>query len=160
MCSLAGVVLGIWIASAWQPQLTSYLRQYSGYFFLLPLISFAAIFVLVMVAANILGWALKVAFQKASMGWLDRSMGAAVALIKGLVVTYLFIILLTFCIPAKSGVIAGSKLTPWIVSSYQSIVGAISSDFYQRWKKKFQVGKDTGKEKKAGGAIQEKRDGR
>ncbi len=145
LCSLLGVVVGIWLANSWQPELTLYLKKYTGQFFLLPLVSFAAIFIVVVTLANIAGWALKAAFQKASMGWVDRSMAVSIALLKGLVVTYLFIVLLIFCLPAKSSVIAGSKFTPWIVSSYQRVVGLLSPDFYGKWKKKFLGQEEAGK---------------
>jgi len=147
LCSLLGVVLGIWLANSWQPDLTFYLKRHTGEFFLLPLVSFAAIFVVVVILINIFGRILKAAFQKASMGWVDRSMGVFVALLKGLVVTYLFIVLLTFSLPAKGSVIAGSKLTPWIVSSYQKMVGFLSPELYGRWKKRFLGQEEAGKEK-------------
>ena len=135
--SLAGVVLGIWLANLYQPEMTGFLKAYlpSGKY--LPLISFAFIFCLILVACNLLGWAMKSTLQKFFFGWVDRMFGAGFAILKGVIIAYLVIVLLTFFVPSKMPLIAESKLAPLIISSYQSIAGAISPGSYQNLKKKF-----------------------
>ena len=56
---------------------------------------------------------------------------------------YIAIIILTFYVPSKAPLITESLLAPWIIRSYQSIVGLVSPDHYNNWKKKI-LGK-TGK---------------
>jgi uncharacterized membrane protein required for colicin V production len=102
----------------------------------LPLVSFGVIFLFVMVICNILGWVLKFLFWKVLPGWSGRIIGAGLAAIKGLILIYLVIILLFFFLPAKTPLIATSKLAPSIISSYQAMVGLISPGFYGKWKKK------------------------
>jgi hypothetical protein len=75
--------------------------------------------------------------KKIFFGWADRSLGAGLAILKGIIITYLAIVLLTFFLPSKAPLIADSKLSPMIVSSYQFIVGMISPGAYDRWKRKF-----------------------
>ncbi|MFZ0447850.1 MAG: CvpA family protein [Desulfatiglandaceae bacterium] len=133
--SLTGVVLGIWLANRLQPQMTLILRSYMPSAHFLPLVSFAAIFFLVLVACNLGGWALKTIVKKAFLGWADRALGAGLAVLKGVVLTYLVIVLLTFFVPAKTPLIARSRLAPFIISSYQSMAGFISEGAYARWKK-------------------------
>jgi membrane protein required for colicin V production len=135
--SVAGVVLGVWLANHYQPQMTNYLKAYlpSGNF--LPMISFAVIFISVLVLCNLLGWSLKVIMKKAFFGWADRTLGAGLAIIKGVIITYLVIVLLTFFVPSKTPLIAQSRLAPLVITSYQSMISLISPSFYQRWKKKF-----------------------
>jgi membrane protein required for colicin V production len=135
--SLAGVILGVWLANHYQPEMTSYLKAYlpSGNF--LPMISFAVIFVIVLVLCNLLGWTLKVIMKKAFFGWADRSLGAGLAISKGVIIIYLVIVLLTFFVPSKTPIIAQSRLAPLVISSYQSMIGLMSPSFYQKWKKKF-----------------------
>jgi hypothetical protein len=53
------------------------------------------------------------------------------------VVTYLVIVILTFFLPSGTPLIARSKVAPWIVISYQSMVGLVSKDHYEQWKKRF-----------------------
>jgi len=135
--SLAGVILGVVLANHYQPQMTNYLKTYlpSGSF--LPMISFAVIFVSVLIACNLLGWSLKVIMKKAFFGWADRTLGACLAISKGIILTYLVIVLLTFFVPSKTPLIAQSRLAPMVITSYQSMISLISPAFYQRWKKKF-----------------------
>jgi membrane protein required for colicin V production len=135
--SLAGVILGIWFANLYQPQMSIYLKTYLPSVESLPLISFAVIFALVFAACSAAGWGLHILFKKIFFGWADRTLGAGLAVLKGIIITYLVIVLLTFFLPSKAPLIADSKLSPMIVSSYQFIVGMISPGAYERWKRKF-----------------------
>jgi hypothetical protein len=44
--------------------------------------------------------------------------------------------MLFFFLPSKTPLIATSKLAPSIITSYQAMVGLISPDFYEKWKRK------------------------
>ena len=149
--SLAGVILGIWLANVYQPQMTEYLKTYLPSAKFLPIISFAVIFAIVLVLCNVAGWALKMLLKKVLLGWADRTLGAGFAVLKGIIITYLVIVLLTFFVPSKAPLIARSILAPLIVSSYQSMVSIISPGSYQKWKRKF-----LGHAKKIGAVVPEK----
>lgn len=138
--SLAGVIVGIILANHSQPRMTRYLEPYLPSLDILPLISFGAILLLVILIFNILGWVLKFMFWKVLKGWSGRFIGAGLATIKGVILIYLVIILLFFFLPAKTPLIATSKLAPSIITSYQAMAGLISPDFYEKWKKKI-IGK-------------------
>ena len=142
ICSIAGIILGIWLASAYQPQVTDYLKQHLPYlrstkFFILQLASFALVFAIVVMACNFAGWGLQTLLKKASLGWTDRFLGAFLAVLKGIIITYLIIVLLTFFLPSKTPLIAKSRVAPFIITSYKSIVKVVSPSSYQRWAKKF-----------------------
>ncbi len=151
--SLAGVILGIWLAIKLQPQFTLFLKSHlsSGRF--MPLISFAVIFFVVLVGCNLAGWGLKTLVNKAFLGWADKGLGAALAVLKGIILTYLVIVLLTFFLPTKTPLIAKSRLAPVIVSSYQSLAGFVSARRSHRWKKKW-LGQSGRTEKSAAGKSQ------
>ena len=152
--SLAGIVFGIWIAAVHHPQLTEYLKQYVPAGKILPLISFALLFAVVVVFCNLAGWGLKTIMKKLLFGWADRGLGAGLAILKGILVAYLVIVLLTFYVPSKSPLIAESKLAPLIIRSYHSIIGLTSPASYQNWKRKF-LG-ETDEKAKMDGAVQRK----
>lgn len=135
--SLAGIVGGIWFANSFQPILTAKLRHSMPGIPFLSLLSFIALLVGVIVVANIIGSILKSLVQKGSMGMVDRLLGAGLATAKGLIVTYLGIVLLTFFLPAKTPLIAKSTLAPIIVSSYQNMISLVSPNFYKKWKERF-----------------------
>lgn len=135
--SLAGVVLGIWLANLYQPDMTAYLKDRLPSIQFLPLVSFALIFLVVFIASCLTGWALHMIFKKLFFGWADRSLGAGLAVLKGIIITYLVIVMLTFFLPSKAPLIAQSRISPLIVSSYQFIVGIVSPGAHERWRQKF-----------------------
>jgi membrane protein required for colicin V production len=134
IASLAGVILGIFLAARFQPQVTEYLKSYLPTTSFLSLISFAIIFAGVLILSSLLGHLLKLLFQKVLLGWIDRTLGLCLAMVKGIIITYLVIVLLTFFLPSKTPLLAESKLMPWIIVSYQSLTSMISPDHYRRWK--------------------------
>jgi membrane protein required for colicin V production len=148
ICSLIGVILGICLGNIFQPRVADLLRPSlpsTGY---LPLISFAVIFAVILILCNLIGWAINLSSKKVFLGWLDRTLGAFLAIIKGVIVTYLVIVMLTFFIPTQTPLIGGSKLAPWIIRSYQSMISIISPDHYKNWKKRI-----VGEQKKTGEIV-------
>ena len=134
--SLAGVILGIWLGNLYQPWMTGILNRYLPFPQYLPLLSFIILFIAVLVICNLLGWSLKLLFKKALMGWLDRCLGAVLAVLKGIILSSLAILMLTFYLPEKTPFITNSTLAPWIIKPYQYITGIISPDHYKNWKNK------------------------
>ncbi|MFC1884404.1 CvpA family protein [Thermodesulfobacteriota bacterium] len=136
--SIAGVIFGFLFANIYHPGMAEYIRSYLPNLSYLSraLISFAAIFAIVLIICNIGGWALKIFFKKTLFGWADRTLGVGLAFLKGIIVTYIAIVLITILIPSKSPLIAKSTLSPFIISSYQAMVSVISPGSYERWKKK------------------------
>ncbi|MBW2144663.1 MAG: CvpA family protein [Deltaproteobacteria bacterium] len=139
IASLAGVILGILLGLRLHPLMTGVLRPYLPSIdnFFLQLISFAIIFAVVLILCNLTGLGLKIILKKTSLGWTDKGLGAGLAVLKGIIITYIAIVILTFFVPSTAPLVARSKLAPWIISSYQSIVSLISPEFYQSWKRRF-----------------------
>ncbi len=150
--SLAGVILGILLANDYQPQMTEYLKAYLPSVKHLPLISFGVIFVIVVILGNIAGWGMKMIMKRLLFSWADKTLGACLAFLKCVVITYIIIVLLTFFIPSKTPLIAQSRLAPLIIVSYQSMASLISPNLYQKWKSKF-----LGQKNKTGNTASEKR---
>lgn len=135
--SLAGIVLGIWAACVYHPNMSALLTRFLPAWKYLPLLSVALVIVIVLVLCNVLAWLLHMFIKKVFLGWADRTLGAGLAILKGVVIIYFGIVLMTFFVPSKASFIADSKLVPMIVHSYQSMVGFISPEAYDNLKKKF-----------------------
>ena len=140
--ALAGIVLGIWLGILFQPQVTRLLQSYLPNVQYLPLISTAILFIAIFISCNIMGLIIKFLFKKAFLGGLDRVLGALLAVTKGVFIIYILLIILTFFLPPRTPIIAGSRLAPWIIKSYQSVVGLISPDYYSNLKRKISKEKD------------------
>lgn len=141
IASLAGVVLGILLGSRFQPQATALLKAHLPDFHYLPVVGFVLIFALVLIVCNLAGFTLSRLFKKALLGWVDRGLGVGLALVKGVILIYLIIVLLTFFLPAKAPLVAESRLAPWIIASYQSMIRLIPPEQYEAWKNRI-FGKD------------------
>lgn len=137
MASLAGVVLGIFLGIKLQPRVAEALATSLPSVPFLPVLSFGVVFIAVLVSCNLLGWGLGRLFKKVFLGWLDRGLGVCLALTKGVIITYLAIVLLTFFLPSGTPLIAKSKLAPVVIVSYQSMTRFVSPQLYETWKKKF-----------------------
>ena len=103
----------------------------------LPLVAFALIFLLVLVLGNLLGWLFKKLFQKLFLGWVDRMLGACLALLKGILLSYLFIVVVTFLAPRDSALVTQSRLAPMVVSAYRTLVGLIPKGSHEKLKRSF-----------------------
>jgi membrane protein required for colicin V production len=95
----------------------------------------ALIFLIVLVLGNLLGWFFKRLFQKLFLGWVDRTLGACLALVKGIVLSYLLIAMVTFMAPQNSSLVTHSRLSPVVVSAYQTMVGLIPEGSHEKLKK-------------------------
>jgi membrane protein required for colicin V production len=136
ICSLAGVILGVCLGNLLQPWVTGLLRPSLPSTEYLPLISFALIFAVILILFNLIGWIIGLSTKNVFLGWLDRTLGVFLAIVKGIIITYLVIVILTFYIFPNEPLIAKSKLAPWVIRSYQTMISIISPDHYQNLKKK------------------------
>ena len=138
--SLVGIVLGVILGNVYQPELSKVLYNWFPDNKYIPLISLALIFTLIFIVCALAGWALRMLFKKASLGWFERLMGGVFAAAKIGFLSYVAIILLTFYVTATAPLISESVLAPWIIKSYQSVSGLVSPDHYENWKNKI-IGK-------------------
>jgi len=135
--SLAGIILGIWAACVHHPQVTAFLAHFFPDWKYLSLLSVVVLLVAVLGLCNVTAWLLHKFLTKVFLGWADRSLGAGLAVLKGVVIIYFAIVVTTFFVPSSASVLAESTLAPVIVRSYQAMTGAFSPGAYADLKKKF-----------------------
>ena len=146
--SLAGIIFGFLVGNHYYPQMSVFLKPYIPLEKSLPLVSFIVLFFLVFICFSLLGILLHHLFKRLFIGWFDRGLGTFFALIKGVIVCYLLIVLLTFFVPSSSPLIAKSKSAHLVIVSYQAMAKLMSPDLYKTWKK--QITKES---KKVGKAV-------
>jgi membrane protein required for colicin V production len=135
--SLAGIVLGIWAACVYHPQMTAVLSRFLPPWEYLPLVGMALVMIAVLVLFNVAAWLLHKFIKKVFLGWADRTLGAGLAVLKGIVMVHFAILVVTFFVPPASSFIADSRLAPVVVRSYQAMIGVISPETYEKMKKTF-----------------------
>jgi len=136
IASLAGIIFGLLIGNHYHPQMADYLKAYIPLQKALPLIGFFTLFIAVIIAFHLFGLLLNRLFKRLLIGWFDRTLGICFAMIKGIIISYLLIVLLTFFVPSTSPLIASSKSARLVIITYQSMARLISPDIYQEWKLK------------------------
>jgi len=135
--SIGGLILGILAGSTYYNIIAGYIVSYVDIPWrdALSFICFALIFIVVMTACVLIGRGLQWFAKAVLFGWVDRGLGAILALVKAVLICYLIILMITFFLPAQQPIIVKSKLAPAMISLYQA--GGIPSDTYEKWKHKF-----------------------
>jgi membrane protein required for colicin V production len=141
VASLAGVILGFWFAIQYMTPLTAYLKPHFPNISILPIMSFVLIFLTLLVACNLVGWGLRVLFKKTALGWIDRILGGGLAVLKGVLIAYFAIVVLTIYLPAGTPFVSQSRLSPMVITSFQKIKDAVMPTLAREWEKRFK-GKD------------------
>jgi len=134
--SLAGIIFGFLIGNHYHHPMADLLRAHIPFEKFLPLISFIILFIVVVIVFNLFGLLLHHLFKRLFIGWFDRGLGICFALIKGIIICYLLIVLLTFFMPSKNPLIAKSKTAPLVKLSFESMRRLISPDLYRTWKRR------------------------
>jgi len=148
--SLAGIIFGILIGNHCYPQMANLLKAYIPLEKSLPLISFCILFILVVIFFNLSGILLHHLFKKLLIAWLDRVLGFGLALIKGIIISYLLILLLAIYVPTTNPLLTESKAAPLVKEGFESMRSLISPDLYKDWKNR--IFKES---KKVGNVISE-----
>jgi membrane protein required for colicin V production len=114
--SLAGVVLGLLVASWNFQRLMPWLTQAIHNPAIAEAIAFLAIALAVMVAAGLVGRLLHKTAETIGLGWLDRLVGAAFGLAKGCVVVTLGVMALAAFSP-RNGWLDHSRIAPYFLAA-------------------------------------------
>ncbi len=135
--SLAGIIVGFFIANHYHPPMANFIKAYIPLEkSVLLLISIIILFLFVVISFNLIGVLLRRLFKKLLIGWLDRGLGIGLALVKGIIISYLMIFLLAVYMPSKSRLLTESKTAPLVKVSFESMRMLISPDLYKTWKRK------------------------
>jgi membrane protein required for colicin V production len=107
---LAGLIFGLYIASQKYLALEKYLFHSSPVSTTYKVISFIIIFIIVFIVFLLLGLLLRKIIQLIMLGWLDKILGGIFGFIKGLIIIWLILMLVTTIFPNTINIISKSKL--------------------------------------------------
>ncbi|MCK9304978.1 MAG: CvpA family protein, partial [Bacteroidales bacterium] len=83
LASLAALLLGIWAASLFHPVVSGYLcKWFSTDSSLMPVVSFAVIFIVILLIVSLLGRLISGLFRVVMLGWLDKLAGFVFSIAK------------------------------------------------------------------------------
>ncbi len=114
VASLAGVIAGFILANNFYLEAAKKLKaSYPGFSYW-EQAGWVLIFLLSMVAANLVGLLIKKFAKLTLLSWMDRLLGASFGLLKGLLISAILVAFLTLFLPANSRIFKRSSLLPYI----------------------------------------------
>lgn len=129
--AIVGVIGGFYGAYTYYPNVATFLGRWISNPAYLNIVSFMAIFCMVLIVVNVLGIIIKYLINVVFFGWLDRLGGAGFGVIKGaLIVSILFIVLTTF-LPRGDPLIKDSTLSPHVAVVSEVMATVISTEMKQ-----------------------------
>jgi membrane protein required for colicin V production len=99
----------------------------------LNIVSFFFAFVVIFFAISFVGVVLKHLFAASALGWVDRVLGGAFALVKAVLIVSVLLVALTAFLPQNSPLIVHSKVSPYVTGASERLARAVPPDM----KKKF-----------------------
>ena len=122
IATLFGVILGLWFygtAGAWmQPYVSS-----AG---VANFVGFLIVFIVVLIVGGLLGWAVSKVLRSVGLSWLDRALGAAFGIARGLLACVALVLILTAFAPGSSAAappsaVVQSRLAPYVIGASRVI---------------------------------------
>ena len=135
--TLFGIVASFFLACYYYNELARFLLRYTqNYLVVLYFFSFLLLFGLSLFLFRALGLLIKKMVRFTLFGWVDRLLGGVFGLIKGGVVVFFLITLLTLLLPKQSAFINNSRLFPRVIALTDQLTmlipGKITEDFNRK----------------------------
>ncbi|KUJ94984.1 MAG: rane protein required for colicin production [Desulfonauticus sp.] len=112
--SLVALFLGFFLANRYWQKVLPLMEEIIPSETWAKICSYLAVLIGVMFIIFIISTILKHLLKMAFLGWLDRIGGAAIGLLKALVLCSIFLMILTSFLPARSEALQTSKLAPYV----------------------------------------------
>ncbi len=113
-CGIAGLVFG-YLLAAWQYQrLAAWLGTFLKLAWLAEIAGFLVIFVAVMVLAHLAGRLARWVMKESGLSFLDRILGGALGLLRGILIVAIVLVSMTAFTPASKW-LEGSELAPYFL---------------------------------------------
>jgi membrane protein required for colicin V production len=125
---VAGLLCGLWFYRPVARSVWSFISSRS----LADLAGFLTIFVGMIVFGGLLGALIAKLLKTIHLSWLDRLLGGAFGVLRGVLVCAVFVLILTaFSEKALPGSVANSRLAPYVMSTARVMVYAAPREFQE-----------------------------
>ena len=135
--TLFGIIASFFLASYYYNELARYLHGFTqNYLLVLYFFSFLLIFGLSLFLFRIFGLLINKVVHLTFFGWADRALGGLFGLIKGGVLVFFLVTLLTLLLPKQSTIINQSRFFPRVIALTDQLTllipGKITEDFNRK----------------------------
>lgn len=125
-----GVVAGYLIAAWEYPAVASFYARFMNSPWPAEIAAFVTVFIIVTVAAGIIGRVLSGVVHGVGLRWFDRLLGAVFGILRGVVLSAVLVLVLSALAPQWG--IAQSRIAPFMLVAGRGLIWAAPADFRQR----------------------------
>ena len=133
LASIVGVLGGFYAAYTYYPHAARLISPWITNTAYLNILSYMAIFSIVVIVVGILAVVIKYLLNIAYLGWVDRVCGALFGVLKGGLVICVFFIVLTAFLPKGSPFIKDATLAPHVATVSEVMAKVISKDMKENF---------------------------
>jgi len=129
-----GLVAGVFLALRFESRVAPLFQRWvTSQELVARLLAFVAIVVGVVIACVVIAFLVRQMLKVATLGWLDRLLGATVGLVCALLFMGTIAVFLTAGFPDQSKLLAGSKTAPYLIQISRGIAKAAPADLRQKF---------------------------
>jgi membrane protein required for colicin V production len=126
--SIIGVFAGFYAAYSYYPLVSNIMKDWITNVSFLNIFSFMLIFCIVFFIISILGVIIKYLMHIASLGWMDRLLGASLGFGKAILIVGIILVALTAFLPKGAPIIKTSLFSPHLTVISDKLAQVISID--------------------------------
>lgn len=136
--SIVGVFAGFYAAYSYYPLVSEILEDWITNVPFLNILSFMLIFCIIFFLISILGVIIKYLMHVASLGWMDRLLGASLGFGKSVLIVSIILVVLTAFLPKGAPIIKTSLLSPHVSVISEMLAQVISIEMKQAYTAKLE----------------------
>jgi membrane protein required for colicin V production len=136
--SIVGVFAGFYSAYSYYPLVSEILEDWITNVPFLNILSFMLIFCIIFFLISILGVIIKYLMHVASLGWMDRLLGASLGFGKSVLIVSIILVVLTAFLPKGAPIIKTSLLSPHVSVISEKLAQVISIEMKQAYTAKLE----------------------
>lgn len=131
--SIVGVLGGFYAAYTYYPHAARLISPWITNSAYLNILSYMAIFSIVVIVVGILAVVIKYLLNIAYLGWVDRVCGALFGVLKGGLVSCVLFIVLTAFLPKGAPIIKNATLAPHVATASEVMAKVLSKDMKEKF---------------------------
>ncbi len=136
--SIVGVFAGFYAAYSYYPLVSEIMEDWITNVPFLNILSFMLIFCVIFFIISILGVIIKYLMNVASLGWMDRLLGASLGFGKAILIVSIILVALTAFLPKGAPIIKTSLLSPHVSVISEKLAQVISVEMKQSYTAKLE----------------------
>jgi membrane protein required for colicin V production len=136
---MAALLLAFLLATIYYPEAGRPLREYTSSTGVAHFLGFTAIFSGVIVAGALIGHAVTRFFKMVGLSWLNRGLGGAVGLVRGVLMSVILLMAANAFLPGEPPtLVVQSRLAPYLLDSSRILSNIMPADFKLEFLKNFE----------------------